>query len=506
MANEKRGDGEVRGSPQRRITVPPRKILLEDGCDRKEGREHSREPRRTRRERERRNEEGANKEDQPHSQNQLIVREIHTISRGLAGGGESTSARKAYARSVHIEEVYQVERPRKVQKKYTETISFSNEDGKRVSMPHDDALVVTMTVANHTIHRILVDNGSSAEIIYWLVIQQIGISQDIIKPFGSPLVGFIGEQVLTMGVISLPITCGTSPRDLTVIVDFLVIDQPSAYNAIIGQPASNKLKAITSTYQLMMKFPTKNEIGEFKGNQVVARKCYNISLKKVINLGFLPVSVVSGTSEVEIKGRPVEALEEIVVGNGKILKIRSQLDPDVREGIIDFLHENMDSFAWTHEDMPGIDPKNIVHCLNTSPGASPIKQKRRKFATEWNLAIAKEVEKLLKARFIREVYYPDWLANVVLVKKSNGKWRMCIDFTDRNKACPKDSFPLPRIDMLVDSIARHGLLSFMDAFFDYNQICMHPADQEKTAFITDQGLYCYQVMPFRLTQAQHSKG
>jgi hypothetical protein len=101
----------------------------------------------------------------------------------------------------------------------------------------------------------------------------------------------------------------------------------------------------------------------------------------------------------------------------------------------------VDSFAWTHEDMPGIDPDDIIHCLNTSPGASPVKQKRRKFAPERNLVIAEEVEKLLKARFIREVYYPDWLANVILVKKSNGKWRMCIDFTDLNKACPKDSFP-----------------------------------------------------------------
>jgi hypothetical protein len=99
------------------------------------------------------------------------------------------------------------------------------------------------------------------------------------------------------------------------------------------------------------------------------------------------------------------------------------------------------------------------------------------------------------------VYYPDWLANVVLVKKSNGKWRMCIDFTDLNKACPKDSFPLPRIDTLVDSTAGHGLLSFMDAFSGYNQIRMHPADQEKIAFITDQGIYCYQVMPFRLKNA-----
>ena len=109
-----------------------------------------------------------------------------------------------------------------------------------------------------------------------------------------------------------------------------------------------------------------------------------------------------------------------------------------------------------------------------------------------------EVNKLLAANFIGEVYYPDWLANIVLVKKANGKWRMCMDFTNLNKACPKDSFPLPRIDQLVNSTAGHRLLTFMDAFSGYNQIKMLKEDQEKTAFITSQGLYYYKVMPFRL--------
>jgi hypothetical protein len=329
----------------------------------------------------------------------------------------------------------------------------------------------------------------------------MGIARDKIKPFGLPLVGFTGERVPIMGVISLPIKCGTSPKDSTVMADFLVIDQRSTYNAIIGWPMLNKLKAITSIYHLMMKFPTKKGIGELKGNQVVARKCCNISLKKVVSSGFLLVSVVSSIHEVKIKGGPVEALEEVAVVDGKVLRIRLQLDLNIWKGIVGFLCENMDAFAWTHKDMPGTDPENIVHCLNTSPEASPVKQKRRKFASERNLAIAEEVEKLLKARFIREVYYPDWLANVVLVKKSNGKWRMCIDFTDLNKACPKDSFPFPRIDMLVDSTAGHGLLSLMDVFSGYNQIRMHPTNQEKTAFITDQGLYCYRVMPFGLKNA-----
>ena len=99
------------------------------------------------------------------------------------------------------------------------------------------------------------------------------------------------------------------------------------------------------------------------------------------------------------------------------------------------------------------------------------------------------------------MYYPEWLANVVLVKKANGKWKMCVNFTDLNQACPKDSFPLPRINKLVDSTAMHKLLMFMDAFSEYNQIKMAEEDQEKTSFIKSQRLYCYNVMPFESKNA-----
>jgi hypothetical protein len=109
---------------------------------------------------------------------------------------------------------------------------------------------------------------------------------------------------------------------------------------------------------------------------------------------------------------------------------------------VSFLRRNIEVFAWSHEDMPGISPEKIVHILNVDSNMKPIKQKRRKFAPERIEAMAIKVEKLLKAQFIQEVYYPIWLANVVLVKKSNGKWRMCVDFTDLNKTCPKDSFLL----------------------------------------------------------------
>ena len=129
----------------------------------------------------------------------------------------------------------------------------------------------------------------------------------------------------------------------------------------------------------------------------------------------------------------------MVVGEGKVLQIGTCLTQEIREALVDFLHKNMEVFSWSCEDMPGISLKEIVHVLNVDPDMKLVKQKRRKFAPKRVEAIAIEVEKLLKAQFIQEVYYPEWLVNVVLVKKSNGKWRMCVDFTDLNKACPKDS-------------------------------------------------------------------
>ena len=109
-----------------------------------------------------------------------------------------------------------------------------------------------------------------------------------------------------------------------------------------------------------------------------------------------------------------------------------------------------------------------------------------------------EVNKLLTAHFIKEVYYPKWLANAIMVKKANKKWRMCVDFTDLNNTFPKDSFPLPRIDQLLNSTTGHKLLTFMDAFSRYNRIQMAEEDQEKMPFITNQGFCCYRVIPFGL--------
>ena len=104
----------------------------------------------------------------------------------------------------------------------------------------------------------------------------------------------------------------------------------------------------------------------------------------------------------------------------------------------------------------------------------------------------------LKTRFIGEIKYPEWLANVVIVPKKGGKWRVCVDYTDLNEACSKDNFPLPQIDQIVDASGGHGMLLLLDALSGYHQIPMHPPDAEKTAFITPHGLFYYNVMSFSL--------
>jgi len=150
----------------------------------------------------------------------------------------------------------------------------------------------------------------------------------------------------------------------------------------------------------------------------------------------------------------------------------------------------MDTFAWSSADIPGIDPEFLCHRFTMDEKVRSVIQRRRKFNEDKRMIIREETHKLLNAGHIREIQYPEWLANVVLVQKSNGKWRMCVNFTDLNKACPKDSYPLPSIDSLVDNASGCRLLSFLDTFLGYNQIRMHPRGESKTAFMDEFASYC----------------
>jgi len=186
---------------------------------------------------------------------------------------------------------------------------------------------------------------------------------------------------------------------------------------------------------------------------------------------------------------------------GKTFKLGRLLGHEEQEAMVGVISRHLNAFAWSASDMPGIDPDFLCHHLSMDHTVRPVCQRRRKFNEEKQLVVHEETQKLLKAGHIREIQYPEWLANVVLVKKANGKWRMCVDFTDLNKACPKDSYPLPSIDALVDNASGSKVLSFLDAFSGYNQIKIHPKDESKTAFMTETNNYCYKVMPFGLKNA-----
>jgi hypothetical protein len=169
--------------------------------------------------------------------------------------------------------------------------------------------------------------------------------------------------------------------------------------------------------------------------------------------------------------------------------------------LVDFLRANADIFVWSPSDVPGIPREVAEHSLDILPHSRVVQQRLRRLDEEWRRAIGVELQKLLEARFIKKVFHPTWLANPVLVKKKNGKWRMCVDYTCLNKACPKVPFPLPRIDQIVDSTTGCELLCFLDAYSGYHQIKMKESNQLATSFITPFGMYCYVTMSFGLRNA-----
>nr|XP_009788410.1 PREDICTED: uncharacterized protein LOC104236226 [Nicotiana sylvestris] len=180
----------------------------------------------------------------------------------------------------------------------------------------------------------------------------------------------------------------------------------------------------------------------------------------------------------------MDELKELDLGTSKdprLTCISELLMPQEEEEYSKLLTEYKDVFAWSYKEMPGFSPKS-----------------QRMFRPELVSQIEIEVNKLIEAGFIREVKYPSWISNIVPVKKKNGQIRVCVDFRDLNTACPKDDFPLPIIELMIDATTGHEAISFMDGSSGYNQIRMSPKDEECTAFRTPKGIYCYKVMSFGL--------
>ena len=316
--------------------------------------------------------------------------------RGPIAGGSFRSLKKACQRQVNS-----VHTTPPFKHRWTDQdMTFNEADARGVKQPHNDPLVIMLNIEGFNTKRILVDNGSFADIIYLPAFQQLRLDPKRLCPFESPLVSFSGDRVYPRGIVTLTVTMGTQPRQLNCQLDFLVVDCPSSYNVIIGRPTLNRWKATTSTYRLKVKFPTDNGVGEVKGDQILAKECYQAVLASRENHTLM-------IGEEESK---VEALETVALvedGTTKTTRIRTMLSSEMRTRLIEFLKENLDVFAWSHEDMPGISPKIIQHKLNVDPERNPFQQRRRAFAPKRDQAITEEVTKLLTVGFICEVYYPD---------------------------------------------------------------------------------------------------
>ncbi|XP_074305107.1 uncharacterized protein LOC141640045 [Silene latifolia] len=216
-------------------------------------------------------------------------------------------------------------------------------------------------------------------------VKNVGFSEKDLVQKALPLVGFSGETKQSFGEIMIPTFAGGMNKQ----VQYMVIDGPSTYNVILGRPWIHEMKALPSMYDQSLKFPT-------------------------------PWWV----QEREYIVPPKEELDEVVLDPqfpARTILVEADCADNIREKIIEFLRTNMDCFAWSHSNMIGIDPSVITHRLNIDPGFPPVQQKRRKFAPERNEVINQEVDNLRAAGKIREVNYPEWLSNVVVVPKKNNK-------------------------------------------------------------------------------------
>ncbi|GAA0149221.1 hypothetical protein LIER_36888 [Lithospermum erythrorhizon] len=336
-----------------------------------------------------------------------IIGRIHTISGGIAGGGNSRNSRKNYARR----EVYSLNQAIKLR---SEIISFSDKELTEIELPHDDLVVIAPIIENFIVERMLVDIGTSADILYLRTFDKL------------QLLRRAGTKVSTIRA------------QFTVVY---IVD--ASYNGLIGRPILTALRGIVSPVHLKMKFLTPGGIGEVCGDQKRARICYQTSVPP-LNKG--------------LSGQDRKRSRENHMKINTVKKEDGEENlPRERESEKQFIpHEEVPIVPFKQENKE----KNLLNRLYVDLTFSPIKQKKRLFNEKKNLAIREEVQTLLKAQAIHELKFPPWIANLVLIKNPNEKWRMCIDFTSLNKACSKDFYPLPCLGLLVDGSTGHEVFDF----------------------------------------------
>nr|XP_027089516.1 uncharacterized protein LOC113710608 [Coffea arabica] len=432
---------------------------------------------------------------------------INTIAGGPTGG-DSQNSRKWTYRQANPDQAESSSR-------LSEVITYGPSDPIPAASSSHEALVIEILTNNYIVKKVYIDPGSSVDVMYLRTFESLKLARECMTPVRTPLVGFGRHIVHPEGMVTLTVTVGHHPRCRTIPVNFVVVKTDSPYNLLLGRPTLNALRAVYSTYHLSFKFPTPEGVAEVSSDVCAARECYLATLQAASpsTSGARPERKSNILSIDSIDPQRAEKIPRLETGDeveefpldptkpDQTIRVGTRLPNLVKRGMVSLLREYRDVFAWAAEEVQGVPHHLMIHELNVDPQIRPVKQKIRHIGPERSRAVGEEVDKLLPAKIIREVQYPTWLSNPVMVKKDTGVWRMCVDFTDLNKTCPKDCYPLPKVDTLVDSAMGYEVLCFFDAFKGYHQIGMSPKDQEKTSFYTDRGTYCYTTMPFGLKNA-----
>ncbi|WZZ14764.1 uncharacterized protein LOC125578131 [Brassica napus] len=321
---------------------------------------------------------------------------ISVIMGGSPPCGDSVRAVKDYKRQATTSKKW----PPPVENDHQ--ITFSALDTKGVHMPHNDPLLVDLDIGECLVAKVLIDTGSSVDLIFRDTLDKMGVDLRDMKPSSRTLTGFNGASEQMIGTIHLPVYAG----GITRTVKFSVIRAKAPYNAILGTPWLHSMKAVPSTYHQCVKFPSKDgKTQTIRGDQQAARELLIATVKMQQQ-----ASLVNSFSKPLHKIYPQkEEVREVAIDESdptKIIRVGVYLSDDICSRIVSFIKDNASTFAWKTSDMKGIDPAVTSHELHVDPTFKPIRQKRRKLGPERSKAVNEEVDRLLDAGFITEVRYP----------------------------------------------------------------------------------------------------
>ncbi|XP_059627432.1 uncharacterized protein LOC132270260 [Cornus florida] len=346
-------------------------------------------------------------------------------------------------------------------------------------------LYVKVWVEGQPINRVLVDNGSVVNVIPATTLKKLGKTMDDVVPTDVAISGFNGGSSNTKGILPLEITIGGK----TSFTAFFIIDSTAAYNLLLGRDWIHPNMMGQPAAATMKKNLINADIKELLSE--AARPKIDIFRSTIKDIEDLYEEVSANTADIIEEG--FEKLDAIQLEDLESAPSRME----------DNKAELQDPLLEINVEMPGLSRKLVEHRLPIKKDFQPYKQPPRRMSSEVMLKIQEEIERLLKAVFIRTVRYVEWLSNVVPVMKKNGKLRVCVDFHNLKNATPKDEYPMPVADQLIDSAAKHEILSFMDGHSGYNQIYLAEEDVHKTAFRCPGSIGTFEwiVMPFGLKNA-----